>query len=73
MTVLTKDEDDYNDLVGEVQKIDPNAAVYMLTEAKKLDDFDYTDRLVTAFTWADTPQGWEYWDDIDTQLDYIGY
>ena len=65
----SEEEKEYLELVGEVQKIDPNAAVYMLTEAKKLDDFIYNRSLYNVFTWADTPQGWEYWSDIYEKLD----
>ncbi len=58
--VVKTDEQLYEELIGKVMKIDANAALYMATGAKELQDFVYGD-LLGAFDWGDTPQGHIYW------------
>lgn len=64
--------ENYEALIEEVRVIDEDAANYMEGDAKKLPDFIAGDgcsnQLVTVFPWRDTPQGQDFWRNIDTQL-----
>lgn len=59
---------EYEDLCGRVEKIDAEAAEYMRKEAIKLKNFEYFGFLIMSFRFADTPQGFEYWNNISIKL-----
>jgi hypothetical protein len=58
----------YNDLADRVRKVDADAADYLLEEAIKLPCFCYSDILISCFNWSKTPQGHEYWFNINEEL-----
>lgn len=51
----------YNQLIDEVQKLDPEAAKYLRTDAQKMQSFSCAEALSSVFFWRDSPQGHEYW------------
>lgn len=59
---------EYNDLCERVYKIDRDAAEYMRKEAIKLKNFEYFGFLIMSFRFEDTPQGFEYWNNISIKL-----
>jgi len=58
----------YEELIANVQKIDPSAAEYLQTEAQKLPDFSPSSDLLGVFYWDNSPQGHDYWSAICRQL-----
>ena len=58
----------YLTLCSRVRKIDTKAADWMVFEAPKNDgwDFDPKDRIGRCFMWAATPQGLQYWDNLES-------
>ena len=63
----------YNDLCKAVNKIDKEAFKYMVIEAIKQETFVPNNILSACFFWDDTPQGRDYWDNIETILENEGY
>ncbi len=64
---------DYLHLVGSIIALDVGAATYM-TMVAPLDaniGFGFSSELDGVFVWEDTPQGYEYWDNLYTQLNGI--
>ena len=59
----------YEELCKRVESIDKKAAEYMRGDARKLDDFYESGDISECFTWCDTPQGGQYWNNIDEILD----
>lgn len=55
-------------LLFDVHKVSVEAATYIQNKAKNLRSFEDTPYLDTAFSWVETPQGLEYWDDIHEQI-----
>ena len=58
----------YEALTDRVAKIDKGAARYMRTQAPALKDFVYDSDLICCFVWGDTPQGHDFWEDINDKL-----
>ena len=58
----------YKILTRKVAKIDAAAAWWMQEEAWRQKYFKHSACLRSAFTWANTPQGFEYWENIHVQL-----
>ena len=58
----------YLTLCSRVRKIDTKAADWMVFEAPKNDgwDFDPKDRIGRCFMWSATPQGLQYWDNLES-------
>lgn len=56
--------ENYLDLIGEVAKIDIQAAMYLRYEAVELTSFISCPKLSNAFLWSITPQGHNYWENI---------
>lgn len=68
-------EQGYLDLIERVAKVDIQAALYLRHDARQLKSF--TNPLIsclpksdvsTAFRWAETPQGYDYWLDIAVKV-----
>lgn len=60
---------EYYALIERVAKIDPKAALYMRDLAIDHDsNFSYMARLSSSFVWLATPQGADYWENIDRML-----
>lgn len=60
----------YAALCDRVERLDPEAAKYMRSEALSLTRFDQCGRkdpenIDYAFVWDETPQGHEFWDDLN--------
>lgn len=55
-------------LCRKIAKIDYFAANWVLYEAPALDTFSYTDNLQTCFSWEYTPQGYDFWLKMFTEL-----
>ena len=65
------EESGYKELCERVDKINPEAAKWMLEEAPKAklqNGFAPYEDLYKCFVWDETPQGWAYWRAIDTAL-----
>jgi hypothetical protein len=60
--------EEYLELVERVRVIDEDAADYMLDDARALKDFEPLCNLAYVFTWADSPQGHDYWSEISRKL-----
>ena len=58
----------YLQLISRVAAIDINAALYLLCDAPDTDGFNEGDSLMSIFSWKDTPQGANYWVEINRQL-----
>lgn len=58
----------YFNLCQRVKVIDPEAETYLRVKAIKLLDFVYCGILSGAFGWSTTPQGADFWRNIDLQL-----
>jgi hypothetical protein len=64
----------YERLIEKVREIDEDAANYLNTEARKLSSFSELHcpsaaiRLLSAFTWRETPQKHDYWFNIYRKL-----
>lgn len=61
----------YVELVGKVRKIDPDAAKYL--ESKELrkiggSGFHYIGIISGVMVWSFTPQGHDYWQNIENKL-----
>ena len=52
---------EHSDLIDIVEMIDPDAAHYLRNDARELGDFKEADTVILCFTWANTPQGHDYW------------
>ena len=61
-------ESDYKKLIAEVRKIDTAAADYLDGPCRKLVSFSEDKRIQPSFLWDKTPQGVQYWWDIQDQL-----
>ena len=59
---------EYLKLICTVSKLDKTAACYMKEEAVKLKSFQYNSALSSAFDWSKTPQGFEYWNNVDKRI-----
>lgn len=59
----------YKALTDRVAKINKGAARYMRKHApSKLKSFSYSGYLNGCFYWAETPQGHDFWEDINDKL-----
>lgn len=65
---LDPNEKAYRALIRRVRRIDPDAADYMQTDARKLESFTPGSELICIFLWTHTPQGFHYWWRIEDQL-----
>ena len=63
-----KDWKAYLELVRKVEKIDAEAAIYLLTEAYKLPTFVACGELSYCFTWLSSEQGGAFWVRINKRL-----
>lgn len=55
-------------LIEKVRLINPEAAEYLYTNYRNTTkQYPTIDNL---FVWANTPQGWEFWNNIERQIDY---
>ena len=69
LAVPKKKMTSYDRLVERVRAIDPKAARYMDTKARKLKSFSPTaDTLAAAFVWSSTRQGHDYWSELDDRM-----
>jgi len=59
----------YKRLVEDVRKIDPAAAKWLEEELPKRKSSELSGDLMRVMDWRETPQGWEYWDNINTQIE----
>jgi hypothetical protein len=57
-------EEEYQQLIGEVTKLDVRAALYLQEDAPLLQPFEQDGCLSRCFVWDATPQGHKYWGDI---------
>ena len=63
------DKSSYEALMAKVAKIDKGAARYMRKHApNKLKSFTYDGYLSGCFYWAETPQGHDFWENINDKL-----
>jgi hypothetical protein len=60
--------DSYQELVEIVRKVDPAAADYLDTDARKRHDFYPCGCLNLVMRWQDTPQGFAYWDEVSEKI-----
>lgn len=58
----------YKRLVEDVRRIDPTAAKWLEEELPKRKSSELSSDLMRVVDWRETPQGWEYWDNINTQI-----
>jgi hypothetical protein len=58
----------YLDLINEVASVNPKAAVYMLTDMRKVPSFEPCGQLSAIVFWDQTEQGTDYWFDIMQQI-----
>jgi hypothetical protein len=63
-------EDEYLELVLKVADIDPVAADYMMGSAMSLRSFNPRPTLIQCFIWSSTPQGLEFWNNLDQRLNW---
>jgi len=61
----------YLDLIDRVNKINADAAAYMMNEAPALTSFKNVGDLSYTFNWASTRFGHEFWDDIKHQIQKV--
>jgi hypothetical protein len=69
---LYGNRDKYNafkTLILRVEAIDKDAAQFMRTEASSVCNFAYSGDIDGFVFWGDTPQGHQYWWDIETALE----
>lgn len=60
---------DYEKMVSALLEIDSHAAYYVEHDAKTLNSYQKNaNSLDLLFTWADSPQGGEYWVDINIKM-----
>lgn len=55
-------------LCSNIRGIDTEAAIWVYNEAPKMRSFQYTDDLLDAFTWNESPQGADFWCDIQIKM-----
>lgn len=67
-----KDSVLYRTLQRQVRKQDHAELLRMLELVTDKRDFG-TERLVRAFLWADTPQGWAYWNELSCRMRDAGH
>ena len=65
------DKKDYKTLIEEVKRIDYLAALYLETKARNLPDFIPSRHLDFCFHYKETPQGKEYWYNIENKLEEL--
>lgn len=58
----------FKELCNAVEKIDKDAAEYLRGDAKNLRFFRESNRLNCCFGWLESPQGFDYWDNINKQI-----
>ncbi len=58
------------ELIEAVRKIDPEAAKYLESEYKDVEAINWVSgrTLIQIMHWANTPQGFDYWAKIHSQL-----
>ncbi len=59
----------HNQLIERVAEFDREAAKWLKDEAPKMCCVQCGD-LSRTMNWRDTPQGWEYWNSINTQIEF---
>jgi hypothetical protein len=55
-------------LLEEVDKIDLSAGRYLRTKARELSSFEEFGRVTGCFLWRDSPQGKDYWSNINYKV-----
>jgi hypothetical protein len=60
---------DYITLIDNVNLVDKAAMGYLAYKAYKLSSFKQCLHLQDAFSWEDTPQGCQYWQDIAAKVE----
>ena len=68
MTFTVEDEKAYLELIVKVAMHDIEAAVYMQTEMREIQDFEPDRSLLAVVVWADTPQGHAYWENLAQKI-----
>jgi len=71
MQTLEHDIKDYYETIGKVSKIDISAAQYLRDIAcleQDIEKFDYDADISQCFYWYDTPQGFDFWENIYERL-----
>ena len=63
-----EDLDKYTQLVLRIYAIDANAGAYLTGDVFKLKAFNPTGDIRGCFVWHTSPQGHEYWHNIERQL-----
>lgn len=58
----------YIRLIHEVERVDPEAGKYLRKEAWEREDFSPVAFLSGCFVWRKTPQGHEYWRDLEKHV-----
>ena len=58
----------FDQLVKEVGKIDKDGARYLRGDAQKLSSFNREGWLGSVMIWSGTPQGYQYWADLNDKL-----
>lgn len=61
---MMSDKEDYLKLIAEVEKINPEAAEYMRTDARNINGFKENGDLDSCFVFDVTRQGFDYWEDV---------
>lgn len=56
----------FNDLVARIRSIDSNAADWIVNNENMI--YKYADGFPLMFEWGITPQGYDYWHEIDVKL-----
>lgn len=64
----TQDELDYQELIAKVAIVDKDAAEYMQTEMREVEDFIPSGDLLQVVIWENTKQGTNYWCDIACKI-----
>ena len=60
----SKNVAEFNQLVEDVEKVDPKAANYIRWRFKDLVPYELSGKLAALFNWEDTMQGYRYWSKI---------
>lgn len=58
----------FNDLVSSIRIVDAEAAAALEILADTLPKFYRSDTLEQCFQWVDSPQGQEYWAELEEKL-----
>lgn len=70
-------EKTYNELIYDVHKISVEAATFLQNKARDIRPFMWDTRsankLASAFVWEMTPQGHDFWEDIEEKLNFKIY